>query len=69
MKKLVNLGKVLNKAAQKEINGGFGPTINACGGCSDLYVCPNFESNECAFINSFGDICRGTYSNGGPCCA
>jgi len=68
MKNLKNLGKTLNRNEQQLINGGLGP-ISTCGGCSNLYVCPDPSSNVCAFIDTFGSVCQGTYSNQGPCCA
>ncbi|CAL2104707.1 conserved protein of unknown function [Tenacibaculum sp. 190130A14a] len=59
-KSILNLGKSLNKAEQKAVNGGFG---NTCGGFGSYYVnncndcvnnilpgAPTFCRNNCCIV-------------------
>jgi len=64
MKNLKNLGKALNKAEQKMINGGKGGNCPS-GTCSNFYICVS-GVDDC-IISVHGTTCYGTH-NGSICC-
>ena len=59
-KQILNLGKALNKAEQKSINGGFGSSY--CFGILDQNTCDNSKS-----CNWYGCYCGPTYPHIAPC--
>ncbi|WP_299767577.1 hypothetical protein [uncultured Dokdonia sp.] len=68
MKKLSNLGSILSKEEQKEINGGrLRPIGCASGSCVGFpYLCQE-GTNVCAVPGPGGSVCYGTH-NGSVCC-
>ncbi|MBA6156383.1 hypothetical protein H3Z83_07635 [Tenacibaculum sp. S7007] len=69
-KSILNLGKALNKAEQKEVNGGkvFGPFCKSGACYSNNWVSAGNENGDvCAVLFGYGDHCRGTINNN-QCC-
>lgn len=63
MKNLLNLGKALNKAEQKEINGGI-----VGGNCYRWFICPGTGGpGEICIASPGGNNVYGTVING-QCC-
>jgi len=70
-KSILNIGTALNKAEQKQINGGM--MLSGCASGSALYFLSG-TSNCCAYPSSiFGEVCYGrvtnNYCNLGPKCS
>ena len=59
-KSILDLGKILTKEKQKQINGGKGR-------CSTTFVCDSMticsDGDKCAYIFSDGEITYGTVQN------
>ncbi|WP_428742086.1 hypothetical protein [Tenacibaculum sp.] len=64
-KSILNLGKVLEKTEQKQINGGLRPSFL----CSSNFFCALDcqEGDVCAVPDGTGGVYRGTIKNG-QCC-
>ena len=65
-KSILNLGKILNKAEQKQINGGMGLVLVSC---HNLFLCQYdcSEGEVCAIPGRPGNHIFGTIQNG-LCC-
>ncbi|WP_179376774.1 hypothetical protein [Winogradskyella wichelsiae] len=72
MKNLLNLGKALNKAEQKSINGGqFTYTACNSNNCASLFIVSGFGGNGAACVfpisNTNSALCSGTVQDN-TCC-
>jgi len=74
LKNISNLGALLNKVDQKNINGGFFSGNNECDitGCYESYpggsgYVGRGEGNPCAFDTPYGMSCSGIIQDG-LCC-
>ena len=66
-KSILNLGKALNKAEQKEVNGGIGgSSCHRSFLCADASDCTD-DGDLCAWQSYLGTLRFGTVQNG-LCC-